>query len=656
MQSKKIYFLIFFIFSLSLFGQEKDDSNSNSINEDVPFIEDTELDYIIDEDGEYTESTDAFQAKEVTIDIENHPGNNLYQENCNICHNGTVTKAPAQNWLELMLPSNILRAMNDGIMQLQSSHLSEEEKILIAEYLYRQTRSQFPKEAKVNMCSDSKQDFNLKEAPEPYNWGYDNSRFIPKSVGGLDSKNIKNLKLKWVFGFPYSQRARSQPLFALGSIFVGSQSGDVYSLDLETGCVKWKFTASAEIRTAIVMDLWEVGVEPNFKPYIYFGDILAHTYALDAQTGKLVWKIKSDDHPNATQTASPSRFEDKLFIPISSLEVTSASDENYECCTFRGGVLAVEARTGKTLWKSFTIPLPGKYMGRTSVGTRMYGPSGAPIWNSPTIDKKRRYMYVGTGENYSSPADDSSDAIIAYDIDSGDEVWRRQTLPGDAWNVACMFKDNPNCPVENGPDLDYSASSVLIETNKGDILVSGQKSGNAFGINPDTGEIIWETNISGGGTQGGIHFGMSAEDNIIYAPINDMANTRDGKIYLDLKPGMHALDAETGKILWSKINPNTCGTIEFCDPGISAASTAIPGAVIAGHSDGVIRVYNKDDGEIIWTFNALKEFKSISGVPANGGGFGGPGPAIRNGYMAVNSGYGIYYHMPGNALLLFSNE
>ena len=127
-------------------------------------------------------------------------------------------------------------------------------------------------------------------------------------------KDIKNLKLKWVFGFPYSQRARSQPLFALGSIFVGSQSGDVYSLDLETGCVKWKFTASAEIRTAIVMDLWEVGIEPNFKPYIYFGDILAHTYALDAQTGKLVWKIKSDDHPNATQTGSPARFEEKFFI------------------------------------------------------------------------------------------------------------------------------------------------------------------------------------------------------------------------------------------------------------------------------------------------------------------------------------------------------
>ena len=99
-----------------------------------------------------------------------------------------------------------------------------------------------------------------------------------------------------------------------------------------------------------------------------------------------------------------------------------------------------------------------------------------------------------------------------------------------------------------------------------------------------------------------------------------------------------------------------CGKIEFCDPGISAASTAIPGAVIAGHSDGVIRVYNREDGEIIWTFNALKEFESVSGVPANGGGFGGSGPAIRNGYMAVNSGYGIYYHMPGNALLLFSNE
>jgi len=605
---------------------------------------------------QYTESTEELLVREVTIDIENHPGKNLYENNCAVCHDGSVTKAPATNWLELMLPKAILRSMNEGIMQSQSSHLSKEEKTLIAEFLFKQKRSDFPREIKINMCHKSKNNFDLMQAPAPYGWGYNTSRFYPKNVGGIDADNIKDLKLKWVFGFPYSQRARSEPLFALDSIFVGSQSGDIYALDLETGCVKWKFTASAEVRTGIVMDTWEEGKVPNFRPYIYFGDILANAYALDAQTGELDWKIRSDDHSNATLTATPSRFEDALFIPVSGLEVVAAADENYECCTFRGGVLAVEARTGRTLWKSYTIPFPGKYSGRTSVGTRTFGPSGAPVWNSPNIDKKRRYLYVGTGENYSTPADDSSDAIIAYNIDTGEEVWRRQTLSNDAWNLACMFKENPNCPIENGPDLDYSSSSILVKSDSRDILVSGQKSGRAFGINPDTGEIIWERKISDGGTQGGIHFGMSAEGNVIYAPINDMENTRDGKIYLDPKPGVHALDAQTGKIFWSKINPNKCGGIEFCDPGVSAALTAIPGAVIAGHLDGKIRVYGKENGEVLWSFNALKEFESVSGAPAKGGGFSGSGPVIRNGYLAVNSGYGIYYHMPGNALLVFSIE
>ena len=98
-----------------------------------------------------------------------------------------------------------------------------------------------------------------------------------------------------------------------------------------------------------------------------------------------------------------------------------------------------------------------------------------------------------------------------------------------------------------------------------------------------------------------------------------------------------------------------CKEIDFnCDPGISAAVTAIPGAVVAGHLDGMIRVYDKNDGDVLWSFNSLKDFESISGTPAYGGSFSGSGPSIRNGYMAINSGYGIYNHMPGNALLLFS--
>jgi polyvinyl alcohol dehydrogenase (cytochrome) len=636
----KTRYLFLFIFLL-FFSNIEAAPNSNTISKD-------------DKEARFTESTEELIVRAITIDPETHPGNSLYQENCAGCHNGSVEKAPATNWLEALIPQALFRTMNQGIMMEQSSHLTEEEKIQIVEFLMKQNRSDFPEEAELNYCSADKVTFDLREAPEPYGWGYNTSRFIPKKSGGLDSNNITKLKLKWAFGFPYSQRARSQPLFALGSIFVGSQSGDVYALDLETGCVKWNFTASAEVRTAIIMDEWKNGTIPSQRPYLYFGDIIGNAYAIDAQSGELIWKIKANNHPNSTITAAPAIFEDKLFIPISGLEVVAAFDDQYECCTFRGGILVVESRSGKQIWKQYSIPVPAKYHGKTSVGTKMYGPSGAPIWTSPNIDKKRRYVYIGTGENYSSPADDSSDAIIAYNIDTGKEVWRRQTLSGDAWNLACMAKDNPNCPEENGPDLDYSASSISIDLGYRDILVAGQKSGVVYGLDPDTGEILWSNALSGGGTQGGVHFGMASEGETVYVPLHDMEQTNDGKIYEDLKPGVHSVDAKTGELLWSKINPNNCGDIKFCDPGVSAALTAIPGAVIAGHQDGKIRIYDKEDGEILWSFDALREFESVSGVPASGGGFSGPGSAVRNGYMAMNSGYGIYYHMPGNSLLLFS--
>jgi len=613
-------------------------------------------DYIIDENSvRFRESTDELIIRDITIDPDTHPGNALYQENCATCHDGSIEKAPAANWLEMLVPQALLRTINEGIMSEQASHLSEEEKIQIVEYIVRQDRKNFPKEAELNYCKSSDMNFDLREAPEPYGWGYNTSRFIPKKSGGIDSKNIKNLTLKWAFGFPYSQRARSQPLFAMGSIFVGSQSGDIYALDVKTGCVKWNFTASGEVRTGIIMDQWENGKKPNKRPYIYFGDILANEYALDAQTGELIWKIKSDDHPNATRTATSAKFEDILFIPISGLEVIPAFDDKYECCTFRGGLLAVDSRTGKTLWRQYSIPVPAKYSGNTSIGTRMFGPSGAPIWTSPNVDKKRRYVYIGTGENYSTPADDSSDAIIAYNIDTGEEVWRRQTLAGDAWNLACMGKGKPNCPKEFGPDMDYSASSITIDLGDRDILIAGQKSGYVYGIDPDTGKILWSNPVSGGGTQGGIHFGMAAEGKTVYAPINDMQNTHDGKVWLNRKPGMHSLDAETGNIIWSNISDKECKDIDYnCDPGISAAVTAVPGAVIAGHLDGNIKVYDKENGNILWSYNTLRDFESISGSPAYGGSFSGSGPSIRNGYMAINSGYGIYNHMPGNVLLLFS--
>ncbi len=289
----------------------------------------------------------------------------------------------------------------------------------------------------------------------------------------------------------------------------------------------------------------------------------------------------------------------------------------------------------------------------------MLSPSGAPIWASPTIDAKRGRIYVGTGENYSSPADDNSDAVIAIDMKTGERVWQRQTFSGDAWNVACMMADNPNCPEENGPDLDHGSSILLVETGDGgDILVAGLKTGGVIALDPDNnGQLVWSAKVGRGSIQGGVHFGLAAEGSTVYVPINDMNDTRSGHVLSaeDARPGVHALDAATGKLLWSHVQENVCPEeLQFCDPGVSAPVTAFPGAVVAGHLDGFIRIYAKEDGEVLWEYDTKQPITAVNGLKAIGGGMSGAGPMVADGYLISNSGYGLYFHEPGNMLAVFA--
>jgi polyvinyl alcohol dehydrogenase (cytochrome) len=277
------------------------------------------------------------------------------------------------------------------------------------------------------------------------------------------------------------------------------------------------------------------------------------------------------------------------------------------------------------------------------------------------IDAARNRLYVGSGENYSSPADANSNAVFALDLGTGKRLWSTQTLANDAWNVACMMADNPNCPVENGPDLDYSASPLLIQLSPGrDILVAGQKTGMAYGMDPGTGRILWQQRVGRGSTQGGIHFGMAAEGTRVYVPVNDMNDTRDGRKYPGpALAGLHAVDAGTGAILWRNVTADVCDRLnpemrQYCDPGISAVVTAIPGVVFAGHLDGIMRAYDGATGQVIWQTDTTRTVRAINGVDAHGGGFSGPGVAVGRGHVVFNSGYGLYFHMPGNLLMVYA--
>ena len=593
-------------------------------------------------------STDEFVARSgEAIDPATHPGNALFSENCASCHNGRVPKAPAPVWLEMMAPDAILASMNGGIMEMQSAHLNGTERVQIAEYLTRTSLADYQPPAGPTECQGARATFD-GSPPATVNWGHDTSRFIPESVAGLTKDDVTSLELKWAFAFPAAVRARSQPAIGWNSVFVGSQDGTVYAFDLDTGCAKWTYRASAEVRTGIITDA------DNKR--LYFGDFLGRAYAIDAMTGEELWRTKVDDHPNATITGTPTLGDGTLFVPVSSLEVTSAADPTYPCCSFRGALAALNPQDGSLKWKTYTIPSAPQKQGETSIGTPIMGPSGAPVWSAPTYDAKRKRVYVGSGENYSSPADENSDAVFAIDAETGEKIWQTQFTVGDAWNVGCMM-GNENCPEENGPDVDLSAAPLIVPIDGNtDRLVIGQKSGIAYGLDIDSGEIIWTQRLGHGGTQGGVHFGMTTYNGKVFVPIVDMQNTHDARVYDKSQngAGLHAVDAKTGEILWRNFADNVCAGRQFCDPGISAATTSIDGAIFAGHLDGRFQAYDARTGEVMWSFDTTTPIRTLSGEMASGGSMSGPGAAIGDGYVVINSGYGLYYHMAGNILLVFA--
>ena len=579
------------------------------------------------------------------------PGKAHFDKACATCHEGAVAKAPHREMLYLLTPEAHYSAMTEGVMAMQAASLTDKEKIEVAEFLGGQpmgTASIVP----LPTCAEAIK-FNVNDVPEHNNWGVEtNQRAISSYDSGISESEITNLEPLWALKLPDSNRLRSQPALAGGLLFIGSHSGGVYAFDQKSGCQVWHFKTAGEVRTGIAVDSWKAG-NSSAEPQIYFGDAIGNVYAVKARSGKLVWRDRADKHPNATITGAPALHDGVLYTPVSSLEVQLAVNPYYECCTGRGSVVAYEALTGKRKWKTFTIPEEPTVQYVNEAGTDMYGPSGSTVWNSPTIDVHRNQLYVGTGENMSSPADHTSDAVFAIDLTTGEVNWIYQATVGDAWNTACDTRTPQSCPEENGPDFDFGAGTMLVTTDSSrQLVVAGQKSGDVHAVDPDTGELVWKTRVGRGGIQGGVHFGMAAEGGKIYVPISDGP---DGREYeMPAKPGLHALDAATGEILWYSAAPDDiCQGRNFCDPGIGQAISVISGQVFAGGMDGVMRAHDADSGEVLYQIDTTRSYDTITGESTSGGSFGGgSGATANNGLLVLSSGYGIYNHMPGNLLLV----
>ncbi len=565
-----------------------------------------------------------------------------FDTRCAHCHDGSVAKAPHQIKFQIIGAKAIKASLTDGLMAVHAQGLDPHHVDALATHLGGATAAQVP----VKRCAEA-----LVSTAEPSTQGwslsYEGDRFIPESVAGLATEDIPKLKPKWVFAYPGATRARSQPVPYGDAILVGSQDGTVYALDLESGCAHWAYAADVEVRSAIAVS--------DDGQQAYFGDIAGTVYAIDARSGRELWRAQADAHPDVTITGSPRLFENRLFVPLSSTEWGSAADPGYACCTFRGGVAAFEVATGRKLWTTYAIPEAPKPRGRQNeLGVELYHPAGAPIWNSPTIDTKRRLLYVGTGEAYTSPAADTSDSVLAIDVDTGDIVWHYQSISGDAWNMACFIGGGPNCPEEDGPDLDIGAPPVLQTVDGRDLVIAGQKSGDVFALLPEDGSLVWRKKIGRGGFAGGVHWGLAAHDGVIFAPNADTVFT--GRFKGPRKPGLFALNAADGEVLWYSAAPDACQEADkpACDPGLSAAATAIPGAVFAGAFDGHLRAYDSVTGEVLWDFDTNVEFDSVSGEVAHGGSIEADGPVVYRGHVLVNSGYLFGDRMAGNALIVFA--
>lgn len=581
------------------------------------------------------------------------PGKQVYQQICATCHEAGVPKAPTMGMLQFMSPNSIYYTLTEGVMSQQVGFLTEQQRLDVVKYLTGRAPSTQTQQEYI-ACDAETAQFDWTQPPTTQGWGItnDNRRAFTNQQAGITRANVNSLKVKWAFAFPDAVRARSHPVAGGGAVFVGSQDGRVYAFDQQSGCVRWAYRAKSEVRTGIVLSTWTPD-DDSAQPTLYFGDYIGNLYAVDAVNGKELWRARPDDHQNATLTAAPVLHNDRLFVPVSSLEVASPVNSAYPCCTFRGSVVAYDAKTGEQLWKTFTIDDPAAPQDKNAAGTQLFGPSGAPIWNTPAIDEKRNQLYVGTGENYSSPANDRSDAIFAIDLDDGTINWVFQATRNDAWNVACEVKANTGCPKERGPDYDFGAATILTTDSMGrDTVLAGQKSGMAWALNPDTGRVLWNRRVSFGGLVGGIHFGMATSGDALFVPITDeLRSVFHPKT--EKKPGVYALDIKTGDYLWSwRAETGVCGGKPNCGPGNGAAIVTTPELVFAGSLDGFLRAHDTRTGEVIWKFDTAREFPTATGAVAKGGAMeGGASALLVDGMLFLNSGYLFNPNMPGNLFI-----
>jgi polyvinyl alcohol dehydrogenase (cytochrome) len=579
----------------------------------------------------------------------------IYASHCASCHDpASGVRAPAPDALAALSPDRIVNALEGGVMRDQGAALTPAERRAVAVFLSTAGPAA-PAASSAGTACDTTARLTGSREGEWNGWGatLSNDRF--QREPGFAAADIPRLALRWAFGFDGEASAAVQPVIVGSRVFVASGSGVMYSLGLDDGCLDWTFKADGGVRNGPT-----VGEAGAAGLGLFFGDLRATVYALDPATGTLRWKRKLDEHRAARISGSPVLYNGRIYVGVSSGEEASAMSPAYGCCTFRGSVAVLDAATGAVVWQTYMIADEPTPQGKNAQGTQLWGPAGAAVWSSPTIDPATGSIYVATGDAYTQPAPPTSDAVVALDLSTGAIKWVRQVTAGDAFTMACGGANPANCPDPSGPDFDFGQPPILVPLPNGRrALVLGQKSGVAHGIDPDDrGKLLWSTRVGKGGSLGGSEWGSASDGTNLYVAISDVvvANERTrGPRGLDPKAGggLHAVGVADGHVVWSAAPP-VCGDRPNCSPAQSAPVSVVPGAVFSGSLDGVLRAYSTVDGSVLWSFDTARQFDTVNGVAASGGSIDVGGPAIAHGFVLTTSGNGTWGGRRGNVLLAFA--
>jgi polyvinyl alcohol dehydrogenase (cytochrome) len=590
-----------------------------------------------------------------------HPGRAIYLRACAGCHdNPQTTRAPSLQTLRGMRYVSIHVALTEGKMQVQGASLSAAQRSSLIDFLIGRAVVDDSWIARM-MCSPSRRAVDLTAPATVSGFGFDrhNHRLLTRAETGLSKADIGNLELAWALAFPQVTTLRAQAAVVGSTLFL--PVGDVsrlFAIDVAgPPCFKWVYASDVPLRTGAAYG----SLPGSGRKVLVFSDVAAQVHMLDAGTGREIWRQRIRLTPLSNATGTPVLYGDRVYVPLSASEINVGADDSYECCKTHGAVFALDARTGRRIWTAHTMEDARPVRDRGD-GRMLWGPSGAPIWNSPSIDEKRGQLYVGTGEATSEPAAPTTDAILAIGLTDGRIRWKFQATANDIFLTGCMNRrDGLNCPRDGVfLDADFGASTILARGPDGrEVVLAGQKSSTLYALDPDSGRLLWSRNFGPGSIAGGIHWGIASDDARVFAPVSVFPGP-DGRA-LNQTAGLHAVKVDTGQLLWSFEPQPDCSAdratrVRGCAGGIglSGAPTIIDGAVISGSLDGFLRAFDADTGKLLFQYDTARDFDTLNGVPGKGGAIDNASIVAVNGYLFVNSGYGLLGNQtPGNVFLAF---